>query len=314
MGGRPRHGVRRLWLAVAVLAPLVAVDGRSSPASAIPVIEYLGEEYVVTMARFPSRLCIGEQKTVTAIVKQYGVYRRGNQRLRARRPRPYRVNRGAGNLGLARLTAESDNPAVLEITDETSILDTVLWYRVGVKAKQVGSAYVSVTAESPGVVGSGGNVAVRVTECDYEVHVFSLWHVNAGRNVVASSSIDTVITGQGHPTGSIYNDQAKAKNLAVSFSPPCVAIYKLPTTDAGVFAHLHDDKLDVEVDHAPNAVETGVTCGRLSGEANDPATLDPIEFHLRASGGSDSAAQVLHAPGIGDFTGTTYITVRPIPR
>lgn len=314
MGGRARHRVRRLWLAVAIVAPLVVVDGTPSPASATPVIEYLGEEYVVTMARFPSRLCIGEQKTVTAYVKQYGVYRRGGQRLRARRPRPYQVNRGAGNLGLARLTAVSGDPAVLEITDETSILDTVLWYRVGVKAKTVGTTFVSVTAESPGVVGSGGNVAVRVTECDYVVHVFSLWHVNAGRNVVASSSIDTVITGQGHPAGSIYNDKAKAKNLAVNFSPPCVAIYKLPETDAGVFAKLHDDTLDVEVDHAPNAINTGVTCGPLSGEANDPATLDPIEFHFRAGGGVDSAPHVLHSPGLGDFTGTTYITVRPIPR
>lgn len=306
--------MRRLGLAVAVFLPLITVDGGPGPVSAIPVIEYLGEEYVVTMARFPSRLCVGEHKTVTAYVRQYGVYRRGSQRLRARRPRPYRVDRGSATVGLARLTAESSDAAVLEITDESSTLDTVLWYRVGVKAKKKGPAFVSVFAESPGVVGSGGNVSVRVTDCDYEVHVFSIWHLTGKRNIVASSSIDTVITGQDHPAGSIYNANAKAKNLAVNFTPPCVALIKLPETNAAVFATLHDDTLDVEVDHSPNAVETGVTCGRLSGEANDPATLDPITFHLRANGGTDSGAHVLHAPGLGDYSGTTYITVRPVPR
>lgn len=306
--------MRRSCLAFAVVLPLVAVDGGGAPASAIPRIEYLGEEYDLTVASFPTQLCIGERKTITAWVKQYGVYRRVNQRLRARRPRPYRVDRGVGNLGLGRLSGEITNPAVLEETGSTTILDTVLWLRLSVKAKKVGTSDINITVESPGVVGAGQTVTVRVTECDYEAHVFSIWHVNAGRNVVASSSIDTVITQQGHAAGSIYNDQATSKNVAVSFSPPCVAVYDLPDTRAGIFARLRDDTLEVEVDYSPNDVSTGVTCETLSGEANDPATLDPIEFTIPAGGGADSGSHVLHAPGLGDFTGMTYITLKRIPR
>jgi hypothetical protein len=299
-----------------MLLPALVVGGDHAPVSAIPHIQYLGEEYEMKLGSVPSQLCIGEKKTITAWVKQYGVYKNlsTSARVRARRPRPYRVDRGVGDLGLARTNVEIDNPSVLVLTDEVIILDTVLWIRATVQGKKAGTATVNLTAARPGVVGTGQSIIVRVTECDYQVHVGSIWHLNAGRNIVAGSSIDTIITGANHAAGSIYNEHATAENVAVSFEPPCQAVYDLPSSDAGVFARLRDDTLDVDVAYGPTDVTTGVTCLVVSGGHSDAASRDEIHVQIPAGGGSASTAHVLHAPGIGDFTGMSYITLTPIPR
>lgn len=159
------------------------------------------------------------------------------------------------------------------------------------------------------------SMSVQVTECDYQVHVFSIWHLNIGRNIVAGSSIDTIIThaGTSGRVEQFSNTHSKVENHAVSFMPPCAALYHLPDTEAAVLGELDDDVLTISVIYPPNAVTTGVKCPKVSGGAADPATLDQIDFNrMHGGGGTDSGPHVLHAPGAGDFTGTTYVDVTPI--
>jgi hypothetical protein len=311
-----RWKARKWFLALLTLVPTVVVGGDRTPASAIPHIQYFGEEYELRVANFPSTLCVGQKKTITAWVKQYGLYKNlsTNTNMRARRPRIYRVDRGQNDVSLARTKVQISNPSVLAKGTEEHIVDTVLWIRVPVKATKVGTTDVNISAERPGVTAAGTTIRVRVTECDYKVHEFSMWHINAGRNIVAASTIDTIITGRNHPPGKIYNDHAEAKNTAISFDPPCVAVYELPSSAAGIFAVRKDDILQVEVDYDPNDASTAVTCLVVSGGNQDDASRDQNNFTIPVEGGSWYGPHVLHAPGIGDFTGFTLVTFTPIPQ
>ena len=136
---------------------------------------------------------------------------------------------------------------------------------------------------------------------------------------MASSSIDTVIRRQGTSQRliSIANVNAKAENFAVTFPQGgCSAAYTVSTADAPVLGYLDMDDytLAVNIEYSQIAAGTQVECGPVGGGTTDPGHADQLRFEMSARGGADSSPHVLHAPDLGDFTGTTYITVIPIHR
>lgn len=314
VGRGATRALPRLGAVLAVLLPVVAIGGGASPASAIPTIEYFGEEIEVKVNNPVAELCIGENHIVFVDVAQYGLYRDGATQLNVPRPHIYRT---ASTLGAFSLNAQVSSPGAADISLINEDLSTSsAQYEFRVTGRDVGPTVVSFDAASNGGVTSlNASMSVQVTECDYQVHVFSIWHIHIGRNIVAGSSIDTIISHAGGTTAAplFSNVHAPVDSDAVSFLPPCQALYHLPRVEGAVLGELHDDVLTITVLYPDNQATTGVKCPRVVGAQQDPATLDPIDFNgMDGGGGSDSGPQVLHAPGAGDFTGMTYVDVTPI--
>jgi hypothetical protein len=56
------------------------------------------------------------------------------------------------------------------------------------------------------------------------------------------------------------------------------------------------------------------TSRRIPGDSQATGSLDTVEFEFGIGGGHGEAPHILHAGGLGDFTGMTFMTVTPIHR
>jgi hypothetical protein len=311
----------------ALALPVVAAGAGTSPALAQtkspPVRVYLGEEYGLGVTGDPGPFCVGESVQFTVRVVRYGVYQDEDQQVNVPRSAPYRLLR-TGIPGSAGVSFDSSNPSVLgslvlsfPYTNGAAHEEVFTTH-----AAKVGTTTVRFRVESPGVDPAQASVQVEVTDCDYEVHTFSIWHITGGRNDVGASSIDTVIRRQGAGLLliTLVSPNAMSENLVIQFPRgECPFSRTISTSAAPVTGYLDltNSTLDVKIEYSAVTAASEETCqtpvGPITGSTDaNPGTPAIISFELDPGGGADSDDHILHIPGLGDFTGMTFITVTPI--
>jgi hypothetical protein len=280
---------------------------------------YIGESYVLDLLYNPAgQMCVGQKSQLAVQLTQFGQYTdaAGND---------FAVQRTNGNLAGTHLHAKSSNEASVGLNLLTAQLSGTRVFTYSVVAKKVGTSQLSFTFDSSLVNGPlpFASVNSQVTECDYKVDTYSMWHiVDSRQNIVALTVVHTLLqTGSETSTGVFALDKAgggfsTAENVASAFKPPCVGTYILPNTDVLVDGELDTNahKVKVELTFTPVPVQTAVQCPRNSGGNSDVSNLATVDVNVPASGGGGSKSQVLSSVGLGSFTGKMFYTVTPIPR
>jgi hypothetical protein len=282
------------------------------------VLTYIGESYLLDLLYNPaSQMCVGQKSQLAVQLTQFGLYKdeAGNDQL---------VQRVNGNLAGSQIVADSSNPAAVGLNLLTSQLSGTRVFTYEVVAKKVGASQLTFT------YGGGGpgpepfkSVNATVTDCDYKVDTYSMWHiVDSRQNIVALTVVHTMLqTGSETSPGVFTLDTpgggfSTAENVAGAFSPPCVGVYNLPNTDVFVDGELDTNahKVKVELAFSPVPVYTAVSCPRTSGGNSDVSDLGTMDFNVPALGGGGSKTHVLASAGLGSFNGLMFYTVTAIPR
>ena len=315
-----RLGARRVVLAATCLLPSVCTSvGLSQHAAArAGVLTYIGESYDLDLLYNPAaQMCVGQKSQLAVQMTQFGLYKdeAGNDQ---------QVQRVNGNLASGGMVAKSSNPAAVGLTLLTSQLSGTRVFTYEVLAKKVGTSQLTFTFDASVVNGPlpFKSVNSRVTECDYKVDTYSMWHMTDSRqNIVALTVVHTMLQKGSETSPGVFNlDKvgggfAAAENVASNFKPPCTGTYILPNTDVAVSGELDTNthKVSVDLGFASVPVQTAVTCIRPSGGNSDVSDLDSVDFKVGVSGGGSSKTHVA-SNGIGTFNGKIFYTVTPIPR
>ena len=316
---------RRVTLAVLVVAPLMLALVAGQVGALTPTVrKHLRDELTVKVEPARLKLCVGEEQSVFITTKRHGVYEDLGGPRSVRRPRPYRLENnlwGGENLRVSGRTGS----AVVEIGSDQAGEEVRqgldLQTRFEVVGRQVGSTTVDLVVEQAGAGSARAQLVIEVTECDYRVVAASIWHIDAtGWNTVVGASIRTEIYRPSSPQGIyITNGQVFAKTVAVEF-PAFNCGSSITHGEVRVLvtgAPLTDQDLGVRLDY-PDSISGSkfVTCTsrRIPGDSQATGSLNAVEFEFGIGGGHGEAPHILHAGGLGDFTGMTFMTVTPIHR
>jgi hypothetical protein len=290
-------------LAVQALGSGASVGAQTPPVQ-IQRQSYVGEDWQMHIVRERNPFCVGEVVSIEATARRYGVFEDASGRWQyvLRPPTPQRA---------ASWHMELADPSIVAPGAPSLVAGDTL-REVG-KAKKAGDTTITFQYKEHGVVVVQTVVPIKVTDCNYEVHTFSIWHVNAGFNVVASATVDTVLK---HVQGSLYRSAgAEQENVAVAFPlGGCKATYTVSAGPVDVTGFL-DQQDGLLVAFTYGLVQSGVeVCHvpRVSGGTTGAGQSEQIQFLMNPRGGQTSKAHVLHIEGLGDFPGTTFITVVPI--
>ena len=294
--------------------------GLSHPADArAGVLTYLGESYDLDVLYNPTaHMCVGQKSQLAVQITQFGHYRdeAGNDEL---------IQRTNGNIARGLMEAQSSNSASVDLNRPTSQLAGTGVMTYGVVAKKKGRSTLSFTFHGGFINGPEPFTSVNatVTDCDYKVDTYSMWHiVDSRQNIVALTVVHTMLETGSETSPGVFNlDKvgggfSTAENVAGAFSPPCVGVYNLPDTDVLVDGELdtNADKVKVELAFTAVPVHTAVACPYEAGGNSDVSDLGTVDVYVRARGGGGSKTHVLSSAGLGSFNGTMFYTVTAIPR
>jgi hypothetical protein len=307
--GRCRFS-RRQWSIALVALPLLSMfgagNGEAAAVARQPIMQsYLGD--VVQGEAFPRsvQVCVHEVLNVEIELTRYRRYHtQNNAEIEELVP-----SDSSGDTAKAHLSGAGD----LSLTD---VFGSTQLYEF--HADEPGHATITfdITTSPSADVSAPPPIDIQVSDCDFEIHTFGIWHISAGFNIVFGASIDTVITrDQG---GSLLTSDPKMKNLAAAFPVGgCAATFTESTSPAHLVGItpgnagpdygnlLLDIKFDTiqaatEVCHVPHA----------NGGTQNSGELDDIHFEFPLAGGEGSNPHVLHAQH--DVTGVTFATAIPI--
>jgi hypothetical protein len=289
-----------------------------------PERKHLREELTIEVDPEQLLLCVGEKESVVVTVKRHGVYEDVRGPRSVRRPRPYRLeNNFWGPERLSVRGTYSGDAATATDLEQDADVRAGRDYRARYEfvGTEVGVTTVEFVAEQAGAGSARASLVIEVTECDYRVVAASIWHIDAtGWNTVVGASIRTEIYRPSSPQGIyITNGQVFAKTVAVEF-PAFNCGSSITHGEVRVLvtgAPLTDQDLGVRLDY-PDSISGSkfVTCTsrRIPGDSQATGSLNAVEFEFGIGGGHGEAPHILHAGGLGDFTGMTFMTVTPIHR
>ena len=321
---------RRVTLAVLVVAPVMLALVVGQVGALTPTVrKHLRDELTVKVEPARLKLCVGEEQSVFITTKRHGVYEDLGGPRSVRRPRPYRLENnlwGGENLRVSGRTGS----AVVEIGSDQAGEEVRQGLdhqtRFEVVGRQVGSTTVELVVEQPGAHSARASVDIEVTECDYRVRTVSLWHLDTtGWNTVVGAFMRTEIVhdpsaGAAEGIRTYFPEgDVNAETVAVEFPAfDCDATIteaELRVVVTGGVLPI-SQKLVILLKFDSVAASKFATCTSRSipGESQGTGSLDTVEFEFGIGGGHEEAPHILRAAGLGDFTGTTYMTVTPIRR
>lgn len=309
--GRTRWSLAMTLGVLAWISGLVA--GSPAPANAQTNLEYVGDSWTVELYNGSANLCPDETTTVDVVVRRSAIYWDGEQRVRATRPAL-----GAGGMFALLVTTSDESVIGFESSGFPSGLAS--FHKLTGRAGEPGTAEITVEAYGTAGIVASATFRTTVNECEYEVHTFSIWHIDAGFQMVAATSVDTEVNRQSGSPGSgtppFGSQDAEAEHLAVAFPlGGCLATYTKSVSPVQVSAvpngnyvrflfEFNQVQMGTEVCHVPGA----------SGGTSGSGTPSQIVFDVSPGGGAWTGAHRVDVDGIGTFTGNFYATIVPIYR
>lgn len=286
------------------------VVSTGSPRAAAQVnLQYVSEKWTIEIHNNPDWVCERETAAADVIVNRFGVFWDGQQFVYF--PRPTHGSGGMATIAVSSSNSAAYDPAPVNLPSGLSSV-----HKVTGAAMQKGTADVTVEALlASGDVAATNSFTLEVKQCDYALHTFSIWHITAGWNIVAGSSVDTVLK-RVPSAGQRWETQgALAENDAVSFPiGGCRATYTTSQSDVSAEAIRLGDQLSIDMSFG--VVQAGTEVCHVLGVVggNDGAGQpQPISFEVPTSGGNDGGDHELFIDGLGTFTGPVFATVVKVP-
>jgi hypothetical protein len=165
------------------------------------------------------------------------------------------------------------------------------------------------------------NARVDVQDCDYRIVTMSMWYVTAEANVMAVTTMNTVL----HSTSldpshlELSNPQAKVFNIAayaVGRACPAEEFMSSATTNIDGQVDFDAGTMWVYVPYPSIPVGTGVVCLLVSGHNSLPDSGDPYPFKVTlnstAGGVTNLSEPQLRVRGLGSSDGDTHVTIRQL--
>lgn len=279
-----------------------------------PRPDLYSEHYELTVTRSPTDfyVCLGDTVRFTAVVRKFGHYlvRRG-------------PSKNVGTVGYDVDLGPVQMPVSTQY-DSSVIRPIGAAPNSGVFSfRAIKSDYTPVKFE---FTDPDGHTLVRdarvdVKDCDYRVITMSMWYVTAEANVMAVTTMNTVLTATSFDPShlELSNPNSPVFNIAAyAIGRACPAQEFMSSSSANVDGQVDLDAgtMWVNIPYPSIPVGTGVVCLVVGGHNALPDSGDPNPFKVTLNDSDGGVADVpepqLRVPGLGVSDGDTHVIIRRI--